>query len=257
MAMRIAVILRPVAHPGDDLSFNDDGTALDMEWTDVKANEFDEQASEEAILLADATGAEVVAVALGVEGADRMLRTALARGASRAVRVAWDGQYAPDSATAAPILAEAVRKLDVDLLLVGVQAADDATGPLTGRLAALLDWPWAGSVAGVEIVEGKVLARQEYAGGHAAWLSLSVPAVLGIHSASQPIRYVSGSRMGAAMKMQIDAMTSVETAPSTTVRPLSLATRDVQGRAAMVEGTPEAMALQLRDLLTARGLWPA
>jgi len=254
--MRIALILRPVPDPGEDLEFTEDGTALDMEWTDVKANEFDEQAAEEAILLSEATGAEVVAIAFDSEGAERLLRTALARGAARAVMIAWEGGPGPDSAAAAPVLAQVVQKLEADLVLVGVQTADDATGPLAGRLAALLDWPWAGSVAGVRVDDGTLLARQEYAGGHAAWLGFSGPAVLGVHSASSPIRYVSGSRMGAAQKMQIEPMTPTATVAAPTIRALALTAREAQGHADMLDGDPQAVAMQLRDLLAARGLWP-
>lgn len=253
--MRIGVILRLVPDLSEDIEFSADGTALDMEWVDLKLNEYDEQALEEAILIAGVVGAEVVAMALAGDGVDKMLRTARAKGAARSVRIACDDDGPRDSAQAAPVLAAAARALDIDLLLTGVQAADDPTGPLAGRLAALLDWPSACAVAGVTAQAGRITARQEYAGGRAAMVSLALPAVLGIQSASAPLRYVSGSKMGEAMRAPLESLSVDAGWGDPGCRALTLAPSVAQRRAEMIEGKPDVIAARLRDLLAERGLW--
>ena len=77
--MKIGVALRLIPDLGDEIEFDEDHTGIDLDATDLKLNEFDDYALEEAILLAEATGAEVIAMAAAGDGVDRMLRTALSR----------------------------------------------------------------------------------------------------------------------------------------------------------------------------------
>ena len=45
--------------------------------------------------------------------------------------------------------------------------------------------------------------QQEYSGGHSATLRVGLPAVIGVQTASQPPRYVSGSKLRQAMSEPI------------------------------------------------------
>ena len=76
--MKIGVALRLIPDLGDEIAFDDSHTGVDLDSTDLKLNEFDDYALEEAILLSEVTGAEVIALAASGDGVDRMLRTALA-----------------------------------------------------------------------------------------------------------------------------------------------------------------------------------
>lgn len=251
--MKIGVALRLVPDLGDEIVFDDSHTGLDLDATDLKLNEFDDYALEEAILLAEATGAEVIAMAAAVDGADRMLRTALARGAHRAVRIEIDPVSTSLSARAfAPACAEAARALGLDLLLTGVQSADDLHGPLTGYLGAELDWPFAGAIAGVRIEQNKAIARQEYSGGRASDLSLALPAVLGIQAPSRPMRYVSGSRMREMMKAPLETLKASATAVAVN-RVVALDEPRSQSRARMFNGDAKAIARSVLGVLADRG----
>ncbi len=251
--MKIGVALRLIPDLGDEIAFDDSHTGLDLDATDLKLNEFDDYALEEAILLAEATGAEVIAMAAAFDGADRMLRTALARGAHRAVRIEIDSDSTSLSARAlAPAFAEAAKALGVDLLMTGVQSADDLHGPLTGYLGAELDWPFAGAIAGVRVEENKAIARQEYSGGRASDLSLAFPAVLGIQAPSRPMRYVSGSRMREMMKAPLETLRA--TAPAVPViGVVALAEPRSQSRAQMFDGDATAIARSILGVLADRG----
>lgn len=251
--MKIGVALRLIADLGDEIALDESGTGIDLESTDLKLNEFDDYALEEAILLAEATGAEVIAIAASGDGTDRMLRTALARGAHRGVRIGIETD-APLSARAfAPACAEAARALGLDLLLTGVQSADDLHGPLTGYLGAELGWPFAGAIAGVRIDQHTVIARQEYSGGRASEISLTLPAVLGIQAPSRPMRYVSGSRMREMMKAPLESL-QASAAAARENRVEALAEPSSQSRARMFEGDASAIARSVLGVLADRGL---
>jgi electron transfer flavoprotein beta subunit len=78
--MKILVLLRMSPDPDGALELKADGSGLDREWMDLKLNEFDDHALEEAVLLKEATAGSVIAVAVG-DGAQRTLQMA-----SRAAR---------------------------------------------------------------------------------------------------------------------------------------------------------------------------
>ncbi len=126
--MNIAVAVRLMPTVGDELEIDPSGTDIDRELVEMVINEFDDQALEEAVLLKEATGATVTAVALNAEGTEQALRVAFARGADRVV-VVEAGDIDPyDTRTASLALAQAFRDLGPDLVLTGVQTPYDLFG---------------------------------------------------------------------------------------------------------------------------------
>ena len=78
--MNILVVLRQVPDAASDLEIAELGRELDREWLDLKLNDFDDHALEEAILIEEAVGAKVLVATSAGDGSDRLLRTAIARG---------------------------------------------------------------------------------------------------------------------------------------------------------------------------------
>jgi electron transfer flavoprotein beta subunit len=252
--MNIAVALRLMPNPGDELELDDSGVDIDREYVEMVINEFDDQALEEAVLVKEATGATVTAMALEADGAEQALRVAYARGAGRVVLIDA-GELDPyDSRTAALAFAAAVRELAPDLVLTGVQTPTDLFGQTAPYLATALDWPHASVVDGVEIVDGSAHVTQEYAGGRLAVLALRLPAVVGVQAAKSPPRYVSMARLRQAM-----SEASIETV-SVTVQPLppastiaSLARPEQTSGATMLQGDSAELAKQIEALLREQG----
>lgn len=257
--MRVGAIIRLVPDLGDSVDFTPDHTAIDLEWIDLRLNELDDQALEEAVLLAEGTPAEVVVLSLDVEGSDRALRTALARGATRAVKIVLDGDgdTPPDPHAAMAAYAEAARQINLDLLLVGVQSPEDLFGPLVGRLGAMLDWPFASAIAGTQIEAGAIRVQQEHGGGHTTELSMPLPAVLGIQTASKPTRYVSGSKLSETKSAPIETLKVSIPPGATEARVVSLDVRERSGGAEIVTGTPAEIAANIRGILSTHGVNPA
>ena len=252
--MNIAVALRLMPNPGDELELDNSGTDIDREYVEMVINEFDEQALEEAVLIKEATGASVTAVGLKSDGIEQALRVAYARGADRVVLVDA-GEIDPyDSWTAALAFAGAFRQLAPDLVLTGVQTPTDVFGQLAPYLASALDWPQASVVIGVSLVDGSAHVVQEYAGGRLAVLDLKLPAVAGVQSASSPPRYVSMARLRQAMtEASADTLTVSLEAPPPASTLVSISRPEQTAGATMLEGAAEQIATQIAALLREQG----
>jgi len=253
--MRVVVVLRLVPDLTEELEIDESGTDIDREWIGIKLNEFDDHALEEAVLLKEGAGATVTALALDGEGVDRMLQSAIARGADAAVKVEHGLEHVPDQRTAAAILAGAIAELGADLILTGVQTPEDVFGQLAPFLAAHLDMPTVNAVGGVSADgEAAVDVRQEYSGGMSAILGVTLPAVLGIQTASQPPRYVSGSKLRQAMSAEIRTITGADAGSATGAEITGLQEPERGDGATMFEGDAQAVAGKIVDVLNERGL---
>ena len=252
--MHTAVVLRLVPDIAEELGIAPSGQDIDREWIGMKLNEFDDHALEEAVLLKEHAGAAVTAVALDGEGVDRMLQAAIARGADRTVKIAHD-DLPPlvGAAATARLVADAVRQLGADVVLTGVQTPEDLGGQLAPALGAVLGWPHVSAVAGVQVREDGLAVRQEHSGGYATRLLIAPPAVLGIQTASQQPRYVSGSKLRQAMSAQAEVIEAAAgAAPAATVQ--TLAPPPAAGGAVMWDGDAEDVAERFVALLRERGL---
>ena len=252
--MQIAVIMKLVPDVVEELVLSDEGTHLERGDTVLKANEFDEQALEQALLLKEAGAGEVTVIAAETGDVDEVLYTALAKGAARAIKLVGDG-LAEGIANAqyAQVLAPLLIDLKPDLVLCGVQANDDLDGQLTTWLAAKLGWPFATVVAGVEVTGERVQVRKEFAGGRSARLSLSAPAILGIQAAPEPPRYAPISRVRQVMKTQSLEEREVEV-DGASLSVLAMVAPVRSGGAELIEGDIAAKAERLVAILQERGI---
>ncbi len=192
--MNVIVLMKRIPDLVEDLEVDGSGKALDAELLKLTLNEFDDHALEEALLLKEAAGGEVTAVALDGEEVDKMLFTALAKGADRALKI--EGAGAVDGTVPlARVFAEVIRGRPFDLVLTGVQAADDRDGQLAPTVAALLDLPCVEVVTAVHPEDGKVSLHKEYSGGVVGEFEVDLPAVLGIQAARQTPRYAPVSKV--------------------------------------------------------------
>jgi electron transfer flavoprotein beta subunit len=256
--MVIAVLMRQLPDLVEELELSETGTDIDREFLKFVSNEWDEAALEEALLLKEAGAGEVVVVALDEPEVDQSLYTALAKGASRAVKLTGvPSDRRVTSHERAAIFAHYLAGLGADLVLTGVQAADDLDGQLAGILAQLLGRPHAAVVVGVEIGDGTVAITQELGGGRSVDLVMELPAVLGIQAAGQAPRYAPISRIRQAMQegglAELPAELSADPfADSISLR--RLFAPEQAGHAEMLTGSPEEVAGKIADVLRERGL---
>jgi electron transfer flavoprotein beta subunit len=251
--VRIVVPMKAVPDLVEEIELTPDETDIDREFLKFVLNEWDAQALEEALLVKDATGAEVVAVGLADDpDIDQALYTAIAKGADAAVKISGGGTQ---TATRAALLAGYLRSEPADLVITGVQAPDDLDGQVAPMLAAHLGLPHVSVVVAVEAGPDGVTVRQEFAGGRAHELSVSTPAVIGVQAARQSPRYAPISRIRQAMSeselREVGAQPAAAS-PAPAVR--RMYRPEAAGHAEMLTGDADEVAGKIADLLRERGL---
>jgi electron transfer flavoprotein beta subunit len=155
--VKILVPLKRVPDPELKTKLKDG--AIDLSGANWVVNTFDEYAVETALRLTENAGdgtrhGEVVVVTIGPEDAAQQLRSALAMGADRAIRV--DGQDKElDSTAVVATLLKVIEAEKPDVVVMGKQAVDGDNNQVGQMLAGKLDWPQATFAAAVELAGDK------------------------------------------------------------------------------------------------------
>ncbi len=182
--MKVLVALKRVADPdnANKVKISAGADAVDTTGLEWKLNPFDEYALEAALRLTENGKApkkregEVIAVTIGPKEAETQLRSALATGADRAIRVeANDADL--DGRLVALALKAIIDAEKPDLVLLGKQAVDGDSNQVGQRVAELLDWPMATFAATIKEETGSLLVGREVDGG-VFTLRVKLPAVV-------------------------------------------------------------------------------
>ena len=254
--MNIVVAIKHIPNLADDLELNDDGTNLEFDEIDFVLNEFDEHTIEQAVLIKEASGGNVTVLGVDlIEELDGVLCTALAKGADKAVKIVGDLEPGIDSHTQARWLSEAISEMDADIVLTGVQAADDLDGQIGPMLAAHLDMPYLGVVTGVEVAHRVATLYKEYAGGVLGKYAVSLPMVVGVQAASKPPRYAPISKVRQIAKsVEIDEIEVEDEGPGAGMTLRKMSPPVSAGHAKMLEGDAEEVAERIIEIIKERGL---
>lgn len=253
--MNILVVLRMIPDAAGELQLSGDGRGIDREWLDFQLNDFDDHALEEAILMKEATGARVTAVAIG-EGDKRVLQMATARGADEVLALQHETDGIISSRDIAASCVELARSRAIDLVLCGVQSSEDIFGQLAPYLGALLGWPHISGSNRISAAGGSLDVRQERGGGLAVTYEISLPAVIGVQTASKAPRYVSGSKLREASKVAIGNAVSAASGFSRAAELVEMRLPERTGSVVDLGSDAELVAEQLLSILATRGLAP-
>ncbi len=247
--MNIVVPIKLVPDLVEELEINEDGTDIDREFLTYRINEFDDHALEEALQLKEKHGGSVTVLALESEETDKVLYTALAKGADRAVKVTGLPEGLSSHALART-MGQALSNIDYDLVLVGVQAADDRDGQLGVLLGKTLGIPHLSVVTDIAVEGNTLTLHKEYAGGIMAQFETEPKVVLGIQAARVIPRYAPVSRVRQLMKeAELDEVeaSDIDLGSGTSVRRMYTPTRG-EG-AEMLEGDAEEIASRIADII--------
>src|SRR4051794_824653 len=189
--MEILVCARRVPDTSEN-EIKIDASGRDIERDDLvySVNEPDNYAVEEALQIVDRTGGNVTVVTVGGDEDEEILRREMAMGAKQAVLLSDDAFAGSDGKGTATILKAFVQTGHYDLILTGVQA-DDGCAQVGGMLAAMLDYPFASLVTGIEVLEGRKLKiAREIEGGSKEINAIDLPCVLSIQTGINEPRFV-------------------------------------------------------------------
>ncbi len=186
------VCIKQVAEVEDaDIVLNDDKTGVLKDDLVMGINEWDSYALEEAIRIKESSGGKVVALSLGDEDCQDILRRALAMGADEVVHIDKNGFEGSDAVGVARGLASVIGKRHFDLLLTGVQGSDDGWGQVGIILAEILDLPFASLVVRLENHEDHLTVYRELESNTQQIVELPLPGVVTIQTGINIPRYVS------------------------------------------------------------------
>lgn len=192
--MKILVPVKRVVDYNVKIRVKADGTGVDLANVKMSMNPFDEIAIEEATRLKEAGKAtEIVAVTIGPDKAQDILRTAMAIGADRGILVQTDAPTdlgGVEPLAVAKTLKALVEKEKPDLVIMGKQSIDDDSNQTGQMLAALLGWAQGTFTSKVELDGGNVKVTREVDGGLET-VSLKLPAIVTTDLRLNEPRYAS------------------------------------------------------------------
>lgn len=157
--MHIVVLTKPVPDTAAGAERLRPDFRLDRAASPTVVNGNDEYALEAALQLTEAHGGEVTIVTMAPANATETMRKALAMGAARGVHVTDPALAGADVPTTIRVLAAAVRDLEFDLLLAGVDTSDGGGGVVGAGVAAQLGRPYLSSAAAIEPDPGAGVVR--------------------------------------------------------------------------------------------------
>lgn len=246
--MRIAVCIKQVVTREWPLRVDQDATWIREQDASFEMNELDAYALEAALRLREQHGGEVLVCSAGPARVAQVIREALARGADRAIQVTGDALPRRDAFAVAGALASAIREESCDLVLTGLQSADQGHAQTGVILAAQLGIPHATIIMDVQVGDGEVRVKRELEGGWFQWVTMPLPALLTIQSGINQLRYATLKGIMAAKKKEIRALEAPAADPSKQ-RIVGLSVPEKSKRTHMVEGAPAEAAKELVRLL--------
>jgi len=204
--VKILVPTKRVPSTDERIRIHPDGSGIEDTSLAHIINPFDAIALEEALHIREHRGPAVEVIAVGVGNADfeSELRTALAMGADRAVRIDFEGALDPWSV--ALLLAAMARREKPDLVLMGKQAVDDDSNQTGQMLAGLLDWPQATFASKIEFVEPARLSVARETDRGLETVVVRLPAVVTTDLRLNEPRYASLPALMKAKKRPIETI---------------------------------------------------
>ncbi|HUR07486.1 MAG TPA: electron transfer flavoprotein subunit beta/FixA family protein [Nonomuraea sp.] len=203
--MNIVVCVKQVPDTATERKLRSDDKTLDRDAVDGVVNELDEYAVEEALKLKEAHGGEVTVLTMGPSRATETIRKALAMGADKAVHLTDDALHGSDALSTSYAMAQVLKKIGFDLVILGSESTDARTGVLAAMLAERLDAPQLTLAKKVE-VEGSQIVIERITDYGFDKVAAELPAVVSVVEKINDPRYPSFKGIMAAKKKPVETL---------------------------------------------------
>ena len=186
--MNIAVLIKMVPDTESKLEVND-GALSDQNFK-YMVNPYDEFAVEQAVQFKEAEGGKVTLLSLFSEdnSIDTDLRKMLAIGADEIVVLRQQGYRGDKPLANAKALSDAIKELNVDLVLCGIQGIDYYQAATGTMVAQMLGMPNISGVTSLEYNSGTLKAKRQIEGGLQT-VETSTPAVITCQKDMTKVRF--------------------------------------------------------------------
>ena len=186
--MNIAVLIKMVPDTESKLEVND-GSLNDQNFK-YMVNPYDEFAVEQAVQFKEAEGGKVTLLTLFSEdnSIDTDLRKMLAIGADEIVVLRQQGYRGDKPLANAKALSDAIKELNVDLVLCGIQGIDYYQAATGTMVAQMLGMPNISGVTSLEYNSGTLKAKRQIE-GRLQTVETSTPAVITCQKDMTKVRF--------------------------------------------------------------------
>jgi len=186
--MNIAVLIKMVPDTESKLEVND-GVLNDQNFK-YMVNPYDEFAVEQAVQFKEAEGGKVTLLSLFSEdnSIDTDLRKMLAIGADEIVVLRQNGYRGDKPLANAKVLSDAIKELDIDLVLCGIQGIDYYQAATGTMVAQMLGIPNISGVTSLEYNSGTLKAKRQIEGGLQT-VETPTPAVISCQKDMNKVRF--------------------------------------------------------------------
>ncbi|GIO27759.1 electron transfer flavoprotein subunit beta/FixA family protein [Ornithinibacillus bavariensis] len=202
--MNIYVLLKKTFDTEEKISVSNG--RIEDDGAEFIINPYDEYAVEEAIKQRDEHGGEVTVVTVGDEDSEKQLRTALAMGADKAVLINTEDDLEDgDQYTTVKILEAFFEDKDVDLILAGNVAIDEASGQVGPRLAERLGFSYVTTITSLAI-DGNTAKIDKDVEGDVEKVETTLPLLVTCQQGLNEPRYPSLPGIMKAKKKPLDEL---------------------------------------------------
>jgi electron transfer flavoprotein beta subunit len=179
------------------------GTSIDETGLKFDINDFDAWAVEAALQIKDKDpSTEVVAISLGPDSVQEVIRKALSMGADRGIQLKTDA-VPFDGFAIAQALATELKEGGYDLVFFGKKSPDASNGVVGTIVAELLGLPVVTAISKLELNGITGTAKREIEGGQEI-VEFPIPAVLTVDEGLNTARYPSLKGIMAAKKKPLE-----------------------------------------------------
>lgn len=255
--MNIVVCVKQVPDTAADKKLTADLT-VDRKSVENILNPFDEYAVEEALRIKESTGANVTVLCVGPDSAKEALRKAIAMGVPKAALVTDPAIAGSDAWATAYVISQALKKLEWDVALFGMQSTDSLTATVPSMVAEFLGVPQHSYVGKLEVSDNEVKSNRATEKGYDV-LASKPPVVVSVTKAINEPRYPSLKGIMQAKRTEITVWSLADlgvnpdqvgsAAAKTKIVSFSAAKARTGGE--LVQGlAPEEAAAYIADFLT-------
>ncbi|MEX1208943.1 MAG: electron transfer flavoprotein subunit beta/FixA family protein [Acidimicrobiia bacterium] len=206
--MKIAVCVKQIPDPATPYRL-DPETHFVVRPDDQVLDDTDRYGIEVGLQLAEATGGTVVLVSMSPAGNLQGIRQALAMGADKAVVISDPTLRGSGALVTARVLAAAIKREEVDLVVAGTESTDGYAGVVPQQLAELLGMPALTFARKVEHLDGRLRIERQTAAGYDV-VEAALPAVVSVTAGAVEPRYPTFKGIMQAKQKTVDQPTAAE-----------------------------------------------
>lgn len=250
--MKICVLVKQVPDKNDEIKLDQSQQAVDKNNFNFITNESDNYAVEEALLIKEKIGGEVVVCTFGDESSIQVVKDALSKGADRGIFIENDSNEDYDILNISKIFKSVFNEENFDLILSGLQSDDIGNGQLGVLMAEHLNMSHGSLVMQTESSDNtKIKVKRELENGWFQWSELELPASLTIQSGINKPRYASlrGIMMMKKKPIKSVKLSEIDTNAEKIENLKSMYIPQKTKETVRVDGTPDEIAEKLHNIL--------